>query len=204
MKGIELYGKDWKKVQQLVGTRTSAQSRSHAQKVLSKTDNSKQQASTFATPKSPVKEKEVNMKYMELPSEKNTNMSMNNEKAENKNNSEEVNSSDHKDINRKRGHEDRLNEFKDLPTNVKRKCTLDVSSLNPVDELLINDDDLSLKLLRKLTTPQKPARFQSFCYPLDDYEGLKIEFNSDIDSLDHEEPFQVRDFTPDVILDKDL
>ena len=37
MKAIELFGKDWKKVQQYVGTRTSAQSRSHAQKVLPKT-----------------------------------------------------------------------------------------------------------------------------------------------------------------------
>lgn len=38
MKAIELYGKDWKKVQQYVGTRTSAQSRSHAQKVLPKSE----------------------------------------------------------------------------------------------------------------------------------------------------------------------
>ena len=37
MEGIKIFGKDWKKVQQYVGTRTSAQSRSHAQKVLTKT-----------------------------------------------------------------------------------------------------------------------------------------------------------------------
>jgi hypothetical protein len=36
MEGITIYGKDWKKVQKYVGTRTSAQSRSHAQKVLTK------------------------------------------------------------------------------------------------------------------------------------------------------------------------
>lgn len=41
MKGIELYGKDWKKVQQYVGTRSSAQSRSHAQKVFAKLNYSK-------------------------------------------------------------------------------------------------------------------------------------------------------------------
>ena len=31
---IKIYGKDWKKVTQYVGTRISAQVRSHAQKVL--------------------------------------------------------------------------------------------------------------------------------------------------------------------------
>lgn len=36
MQAIEIHGKDWKKVQEYVGTRTSAQSRSHAQKVLPK------------------------------------------------------------------------------------------------------------------------------------------------------------------------
>jgi hypothetical protein len=30
--GLELYGKDWKKIESLVGTRTGAQIRSHAQK----------------------------------------------------------------------------------------------------------------------------------------------------------------------------
>ena len=34
MIAIELYGKDWKQVQNYVGTRTSTQARSHAQKVL--------------------------------------------------------------------------------------------------------------------------------------------------------------------------
>lgn len=38
MEAIELFGKDWKRVQQHVGTRTSAQSRSHAQKVLDKSE----------------------------------------------------------------------------------------------------------------------------------------------------------------------
>ena len=34
--GIMQYGKDWKKVQQLVGTRTGSQVRSHAQKFFNK------------------------------------------------------------------------------------------------------------------------------------------------------------------------
>lgn len=58
MKGIELYGKDWKKVQQLVGTRTSAQSRSHAQKVLPKIMDQTQNNTNFAAPLSPNKKNE--------------------------------------------------------------------------------------------------------------------------------------------------
>lgn len=34
LEAIEIYGRDWKKVQGYVGTRTSTQARSHAQKVL--------------------------------------------------------------------------------------------------------------------------------------------------------------------------
>lgn len=34
IEAINLYGRDWKKVQDYVGTRTSTQARSHAQKVL--------------------------------------------------------------------------------------------------------------------------------------------------------------------------
>lgn len=55
MKAIKIYGKDWKKVQQFVGTRTSAQSRSHAQKVLSKALNKNNDDNTFVTPTSPLK-----------------------------------------------------------------------------------------------------------------------------------------------------
>ena len=35
---MKLYGKDWKKVEQHVGTRSSTQARSHAQKVFLKGD----------------------------------------------------------------------------------------------------------------------------------------------------------------------
>lgn len=34
--GITLYGKDWKKVEEIVGTRTGSQVRSHAQKFFNK------------------------------------------------------------------------------------------------------------------------------------------------------------------------
>lgn len=38
--GIELYGKNWKKIEELVGTRTGSQIRSHAQKFFLKTQKS--------------------------------------------------------------------------------------------------------------------------------------------------------------------
>lgn len=70
MKGIELYGKDWKKVQQLVGTRTSAQSRSHAQKVLPKVMDQTQNNPNFATPLSPNKKEENGLLCNEAMAEK--------------------------------------------------------------------------------------------------------------------------------------
>ena len=75
------------------------------------------------------------------------------------------------------------NEIAQHPRNHKRKCTIDVSSMNDVSDLLIEDDEVSLKLLRKLTTPQKPMKHQSFCYQMNDFTGFKLEFNSDIDSV---------------------
>lgn len=66
---------------------------------------------------------------------------------------------------------------------VKRRCTIDISSAQDPRDLLIEDDEVSLKLLRKLTTPQKPIKKHSFCYPLNDMVGFKLDFNSDIDSV---------------------
>lgn len=48
MEGIEIYGKDWKKVQLHVGTRSSAQSRSHAQKVLAKSLTTKSPSNQYS------------------------------------------------------------------------------------------------------------------------------------------------------------
>ena len=36
LKGLQIYGRDWKKIEQLVGTRTGPQIRSHAQKHFNK------------------------------------------------------------------------------------------------------------------------------------------------------------------------
>jgi SHAQKYF class myb-like DNA-binding protein len=38
--GLKLYGRDWKKIEALVGTRNGAQIRSHAQKFFTKMDKS--------------------------------------------------------------------------------------------------------------------------------------------------------------------
>ena len=48
---LELYGKEWKKVQEFVGTRTSTQARSHAQKYFSKLEKT-------TTPVSPIKKEQ--------------------------------------------------------------------------------------------------------------------------------------------------
>ena len=44
IEAINKYGKDWKKIMQVVGTRSSNQIRSHAQKYFIKLDKKKQQA----------------------------------------------------------------------------------------------------------------------------------------------------------------
>ena len=45
LEGIDQFGKDWKKVEEYVGTRSSTQARSHAQKVLPKLEGYKELAS---------------------------------------------------------------------------------------------------------------------------------------------------------------
>ena len=43
--GLKMYGKDWKKIEILVGTRNGAQIRSHAQKFFSKLNKSNDEKS---------------------------------------------------------------------------------------------------------------------------------------------------------------
>ena len=38
MEGLRLFGKNWRKVEEFIGTRTGAQIRSHAQKVFNRLD----------------------------------------------------------------------------------------------------------------------------------------------------------------------
>ena len=75
LEAIELYGRDWKKVQGYVGTRTSTQARSHAQKVLphpSKVDGvigSHNSTATTLTKSSPLSNKGVfETEFKKLPS----------------------------------------------------------------------------------------------------------------------------------------
>lgn len=185
MQGIKLYGKDWKKVQQLVGTRTSAQSRSHAQKVLPKVaeggKNSKNPVAHHPPSKNDKRDLVCNEPMVEKPSEDGISADISPKK-------------DPKVTAKRKFSEMEVDECKDPGISAhhdltyaqrshKRKCTIDVSSMNDVSDLLIEDDEVSLKLLRKLTTPQKPMKHQSFCYPMNGFEGFKLEFNSDIDSV---------------------
>jgi SHAQKYF class myb-like DNA-binding protein len=75
LEAIELYGRDWKKVQGYVGTRTSTQARSHAQKVLphpGKVDGvngSHNSTATTLTKSSPLSNKDIfPTEFKKLPS----------------------------------------------------------------------------------------------------------------------------------------
>lgn len=59
LEGIDKFGKDWKKVEEFVGTRSSTQARSHAQKVLPKMEGYKELASPKKQPAAKRKPSEV-------------------------------------------------------------------------------------------------------------------------------------------------
>lgn len=50
LKGIKLYGRDWKKIERLVGTRTGPQIRSHAQKYFNKLNKEKEHQELSSEP----------------------------------------------------------------------------------------------------------------------------------------------------------
>lgn len=188
MKGIELFGKDWKKVQQYVGTRTSAQSRSHAQKVLAKTLYGKSSSAEFSTPKSIDLTPEQPEKVMKSKVEVDNTIS--GSKAT------EIQTPSIKNIEyfgepiqvpRMRLHSSKDNEMEELVQSHKRKCTLDISVQENKDELLIEKDEVSQQLLQKLTTPKKMTKLMSFSYSKMEHFGFKLDFNSEIDSVDHDE-----------------
>lgn len=187
MKGIELYGKDWKKVQQLVGTRTSAQSRSHAQKVLPKvpSSSSNPKLPSKASPRKSDDDSPISDKPMVDNSEDgnmNGQLVIKSAKKSEKRKYSEMQVDESKDIEQLS-----LNEDDTQVRSHKRRCTIDVSSMQDACDLMIEDDEVSLKLLRKLTTPQKPIKRQSFCYPLNDFTGFKLDFNSDIESVENDD-----------------
>lgn len=60
--GLQLYGKDWKKIEELIGSRSSAQVRSHAQKYFLKVKKQSKR-------KSPITALENQLQQPEVPSE---------------------------------------------------------------------------------------------------------------------------------------
>lgn len=49
---------------------------------------------------------------------------------------------------------------------------------------MVENDEVSQRLLEKLTTPKKNPRMMSFSYSNFDRNDLKLEFNSEIESSD--------------------
>lgn len=90
-------------------------------------------------------------------------------------------------IPRKRLHSYKDDCFEELVLNHKRKCTIDVSANERADDWLIEKDEVSQKLLEKLTTPKKMTKIMSFSYSNLDHFGLRLDFNSDIESMDNDE-----------------
>ena len=54
-------------------------------------------------------------------------------------------------------------------------------------DLIIEQDEVSQKLLQKLTTPKQPSRLMSFSFSNIDHAMHKLEFNSDIDSYNEDD-----------------
>lgn len=161
MQAIEIYGKDWKKVQEYVGSRTSAQSRSHAQKVLPKEKLEEE----GMTPGSSQKTNKVEDKAFQDYSEEESESEIKAKKL-----IEYVPDTIEKNIN------ERVNQFPQMPTlkytrqhsqalpevNYKRKKTEDgeASCYNNIS--MNENDEVSQRLLQKLTTPKKTTRYMSF------------------------------------------
>jgi hypothetical protein len=71
--------------------------------------------------------------------------------------------------------------------SIKRKCTIDISK-NDDELLMIEDDEVSNKLLRKLTTPKPTSKLMSFSY--NDLPRFNFNLDSDSESFidDHFAP----------------
>lgn len=189
MKAIEIFGKDWKKVQEYVGTRTSAQSRSHAQKVLAKEPTINSPASVLTPKKMPLPE---HGGFGECSN-------ANNKSQDNSGSPSKPKNTMTPDTSFRTGFEGPMQRptmpirsamdlgFPELSRDLKRRCTIDISNQNEDEALMIEQDEVSQKLLRKLTTPQKMPRMMSFSHkPMDHFE-FKLDFDSDLDSVDYDD-----------------
>lgn len=187
MEGITIYGKDWKKVQQYVGTRTSAQSRSHAQKVLTKLNSNGENGDDSDFLKSHSGQRSDHDDNMEpkVERENNDTSHINNDRFKTPWTEQSNFFEGPSVISRKRLHSDKDGDHKNIAAVHKRKWTIDYAAWHSDDDLMIENDEVSLKLLRKLTTPiKKSPNLQSFSYSKFDCHGFKFELNSEIDSCD--------------------
>ena len=182
MEGIEIYGKDWKKVQQHVGTRSSAQSRSHAQKVLAKSYYSKSLSAEYSWKQEWIQGNEDIEKWKV---EKIMDKKMDGIKELNKIKTPIPSPKKSPIVAppyfRRRidfSIEDNIERL--ASNNFKRKCTIDISKYDN-EHLIVEDDELSNKLLRKLTTPEPTAKLMSFSY--NDLPRLNFNLDSDSESL---------------------
>lgn len=212
MKGIELFGKDWKKVQQYVGTRTSAQARSHAQKVLAKTNPALSSPIKSSSPKfeSPADDSfEDCLKRNKIDHENTISTSNNFKQLEAATLKPAQVGGEQIPVQRVRPHSSLDASLDDIVQNHKRKCTFDVGTKYNDESLMIENDEVSQKLLRKLTTPKQVPRLMSCSYSNVERFALKFEFDSDIESMNDDVFDQksacafpsLNDFVADVIED---
>lgn len=187
MEGIELYGKDWKKVQLHVGTRTSAQSRSHAQKVLAKTLLKKSDSSTACSPQKQDDEDadpafEHESKEPEIPQTSGTKR----KKSECFDFEDQQCQKEHSMKNSLSNSKPQNDYFiklesKDVtepPKPNKRFCDQDISMGDNSDYLDAEGDELGQQLLSELL--KKPTRMMSFSHFPEDHFKDELNLNSDI------------------------
>lgn len=189
MEAIELFGKDWKKVQQHVGTRTSAQSRSHAQKVLAKPNAAKSSSSDHTPKQGNNGQNDFEKCISQNTVQKNTTSPHNiGTQLETPSIIEYHHFADSNPPGRARLHSSKEDAPPVFEQNAKRKCTFDVSACqNEEENLMVENDEVSLQLLKKLTTPKQLTKSKSMRYPDVDNFGLRLDFNSDIDSMEGDE-----------------
>jgi hypothetical protein len=189
MKAIEIYGKDWKKVQQYVGTRTSAQSRSHAQKVLPKSEFEDTNP-VACTPQKKLQPLEASFEKLDCASIASAKIMQPKHVIEyeppavqTENGNVEMSDSQENMLELKCSRQ--LNEVPHFEPN-KRKWTDEPDFNGFSDNLMIENDEVSQRLLQKLTTPKQTSRLMSFSYSNANRFGLHLDFDSEIESLDDE------------------
>lgn len=81
-------------------------------------------------------------------------------------------------------------EFRNDDSGAKRKCTMDVGSKGDEHFLMIENDEVSQKLLKKLTTPKPVTRYMSLSAVNHDRFDFNLDFNSDLESFIDDDEFE--------------